>query len=53
MKFLVVGIEYCAEFILFYAKYIKADFGFHARVRVGARVRHVTLLIVAPVGEPC
>lgn len=57
MKFYVVGIDYCTKFILFYAEYIKANLGFPARartrVRVGARVRHVTLLDVAPVGAPC
>ena len=57
MKFSVVRIDYCTEFILFYAEYIKANFGFHARarahVRVGARVRRVTLPNLAPVGEPC
>nr|DAO83264.1 MAG TPA: hypothetical protein [Caudoviricetes sp.] len=52
-----MGINYCTRLIFFYAGYIKANLGFparaRARVRVGARVRLVTLLNVAPVGEPC
>nr|DAV64978.1 MAG TPA: hypothetical protein [Caudoviricetes sp.] len=50
-------VNYYTRSIFFYAEYKKANLGFHARartrVRVGARVRRVTLLNLVPVGEPC
>lgn len=33
-----MGTDYYTEFIFFYAKYIKANFGVHARAYVRTRV---------------